>query len=410
MDFGRLEAKLYSNARAVYAARWRCHVSRQELTRLISLLIVLVALAVGVSAQTNRYLRDGLSFTYPSDWPLSDESDASAQQLNLDRGQNEAKIMIVALRAQLNSQQIAEVQPKMTAALADGLAQEIAKLGAQAQRSSITETIGGVTAQGVRLRASLKGETGDADIFWLYVGGRLVHVIFVGSDQERTRAAYAWNMVCSTLRVGTGPVAPPTQATTPDLSNYNYKQITGKNVELYMDQWGRGYVHDLNNRAWVRIPDYSGKQSNHAGAQALTIQIHPSFCKTSNTMALMYAFGGLLVYDSKMYTTQNPNQAWQIDYEVSQRGQVFASITRSRVINHIAQVNDSLALATGTNWLSVYDFGLHKWVNYQGTVDDSSAELDQNIVLNASTAQVRTLNGPVCVYSVGSGSWRCNQR
>ncbi len=386
-------------------------MKRLRITRLMSLTMVLFAfgLASAVFAQTNHYLRDGLSFSYPSDWPLSDESDTNAQQLNLDRGQNEAKIMIVVLRGPLNPQQLAEAQPKMTEAIVSGLAQEIAKLGAQAQRTSITENIGGLSAQGVRLRATLKGETGDADIYWLYTGGRLVHVIYVGSDQERARAAYAWNMVRMTLRVGASPVAPPMQAATPDLTSYNYRQITGRNIELYMDQWGRGYVHDLNHRAWVRIPDYSERQTHHAPL-AGAIQIHPSFCKTSNTMALMYAFGGLLVYDSTMYTGQNPNQAWRLNYEVSQPGQAFASITRSRVINHVAQVNDQLALATGINWLSVYDLGLHQWVNYQGAVDDSTAQLDANIVLSGSAAQVRILNGPLCGYASGAGSWRCNAR
>lgn len=386
-------------------------MDRRYLYPSVALMVALLAIAGTPAAmgQANRYARDGLSFTYPSEWPLIDESDASAQSLNLDRGQNEAKIIIVALRMQLNPQQLAEVQPKMTEAIMTGLAQEIAKLGAQAQRSSITENIGGVTAQGFRLRATLKGETGDADIYWLSAGGRLVHVIFVGSDTERARAAYAWNTICSTLRVGAAPVAPPAQGATPDLSAYNYKQINGSKVELYLDQWGGGYVHDLNHRAWIRIPDYSGKQSHHAGAQVSPIQIHPSFCKTSNTMALLYAFGGLLVYDSTMYTAQNPNQAWQLNYEVAQRGQAFASITRSRVINHVAQVNDALALAAGTNWISVYDLSLHKWVNYQGAVDDSTAQLDQNIVLKATAAEVRILNGPLCGYSGGAGSWRCNQ-
>jgi hypothetical protein len=384
-------------------------MTRRDLIRLLAATIVLLALGLvtELSAQTSRYVRDGLSFTYPSDWPLTDESDATAQSLNLDRGKDDAKIMIVALRTQLSSQQLAEVQPKMTEAIAGGLMQEIAKLGGQAQRSSISQNIGGVNAQGIRLRATVKAETGDADIYWLHLGGRLIHVIFVGSDQERVRAAYAWNTFCATLRVGT-VASPPSQTAPPsDLNSYTFKQITGRKIELYMDQWGRGYVHDLNNRAWVRIPDYAGKQSHHASMQAVVIQIHPSFCKTSDTMALMYAFGGLLVYDSSMYTAQNPNQAWQLDNEVSQRGQAFASITRSRVINHIAQVNDQLALATGINWISVYDLSLHKWVNHQGAVDDSTAQLDQNIVLNAISAQVRILNGPLCGYTPGSGSWRC---
>ncbi len=176
-----------------------------------------------------------------------------------------------------------------------------------------------------------------------------------------------------------------------------------------MDQWGRGYVHDLNNQAWVKIPDYSGRQSHHVLNQDMPITIHPSFCKTSNTMALMYAFGGLMVYDSGMYSAQNPNQAWRLNYEVSQRGQAFASISRSRVINHIAQVNDILALAAGTNWICVYDLSAHKWINRADPVDDSSAELDNNLVLSGNLAKVRVLNGPVCNYTAGTGSWRCER-
>lgn len=175
-----------------------------------------------------------------------------------------------------------------------------------------------------------------------------------------------------------------------------------------MDEWGRGYVQDQNNDAWVRIPDYSGRRSHHATPQDITIQIHPSFCKTSDTMALMYAFGGLLVYDSSLYTAQNPNQAWRLNYEVSQRGQAFASISRSAVASYIAQANDALALAAGTNWISVYDLSLHKWVNYKAPVDDSTSELSRNLVLGGNGARVRVLNGPFCTYSLGRGSWNCS--
>ena len=137
------------------------------------------------------------------------------------------------------------------------------------------------------------------------------------------------------------------------------------------------------------------------------LQIHPSFCKTSDTMALMYAFGGLLVYDSSLYTAQNPNEAWRLNYEVSQRGEAFASISRSAVVSYIAQVNDALALAAGTNWICVYDPGLHKWVNYKAPVDDSTSELSRNLVLGGNGVRVRVLNGPLCSYSSGSGSWNC---
>jgi hypothetical protein len=375
--------------------------------RCLSVSLILLTASFGYAVgQANQYTRDGLSFSYPPGWTLVDESNAQAQTLNVDRGKDEAKIIIVVLRRQMNATELAEAQPIMTQAIADALAQEITRLGAQVQRASVSQVIGGVQAPGIKLRASISGETGDADIYWLALGGKLVHVIYVGSDQERARATNAWNMVCSTLRVRTPAVAPTPSVTPGDLSSYTYWRIVDKRVRLYMDAWGRGYVHDQNNDAWVRIPDYAGRQSDHAGPQTI-LQIHPSFCKTSDTMALMYAFGGLLVYDSSLYTAQNPNQAWRLNYEVSQRGEAFASISRSAVVSHIAQANDVLVLAAGTNWICVYDFGLHKWVNHKAPVDDSTSELNSNLVLGGNGARVRVLNGPFCAYSLGSGSWNC---
>ena len=383
-------------------------------TKLLGLLALvtmscLIAAANPTGPQTNSYSRDGLSFEYPADWPLSDQSDAQAQTLSLDRGQNEAKILILVLRQRMGPQQLAEAQARMTQAIVDSLTQSFTQEGLRPLPSSVSAMIGGRQATGIRLRAVLQNEAGNADVYWLALGDRLVHLILIGADPELARASNAWNMVCSTLRVEGGIPPPPAQAAAPvDLGNYAYRRITGRRIELYMDEWGRGYVRDLNNNAWVRIPDYSGRASHHPGAQEMPIQIHPSFCKTSDTMALMYAFGGLLVYDSGLYSPQNPGQAWRLNYEVSQRGQAFASISRSKVIYHISQVDDQLALAAGTNWICVYDLSLHRWVNYQGAVDDSTAELDQNIVLAAGAARVRILNGPVCSYGVGTGSWRCS--
>lgn len=105
-----------------------------------------------------------------------------------------------------------------------------------------------------------------------------------------------------------------------------------------------------------------------------------------------------------------PKPGVRLNYEVSQRGQAFASISRTRVIHHIAQVNDVLALAAGTNWICIYDPGLHKWVNHQYPVDDSTAQLDSNLVLRGSNAQVKILNGPFCNYTAGTGSGRCQSR
>ncbi|HKS28693.1 MAG TPA: hypothetical protein VJS44_12780 [Pyrinomonadaceae bacterium] len=374
----------------------------------VILLVTILALSSPFAAQVNQYSKEGLSFNYPSDWPAQEEINEQVVMVSLDRGQNEAKIMVMAFRETMIPEQINQAQANVTQALVDTFTQSIQQQGAQVERSFASAMVAGRQASGVRLRAVIKGDPGNAEIYWLTLNNRLIYLVFVGSDTERARASVAWNMLCSTLRIGGTPSGPPRQSATPsDLGSFNYRRITGNRVELYMDEWGRGYVHDLNNGTWVRIPDYSGKPSHHRAAQNIIIQIHPSFSKTSDTMALMYAFGGLLVYDSSLYTAQNPASAWVLNYQVSQRGQAFASITRTRVINHISQVNDSLALAAGTNWICVYDISLHKWVNYQACADDSTAELNRNLVLASNGARVKVLNGPFCNYTLGVGSWRC---
>ncbi|MGZ8844704.1 MAG: hypothetical protein ACXW18_13645 [Pyrinomonadaceae bacterium] len=240
----------------------------------VALILLTASFIYAAVNQANQYSRDGLSFSYPAGWAVVDESDAQTQTLKVDPGKDGVKIIIVALRRQMNAAELAEAQPNFTQAIVDTLAQTLARLGAQIQRDSVSQAIGGVQAPGIKLRASIQGDTGDADIYWLVMGGRLIHVVYLGSDRERPSASIAWNMICSTLRVGAPAVAPPQSAAPSNLNSYTYRRIVDKRVRLYMDEWGRGYAHDQNNDASVRIPDYSGRQSHHAAPQTI---IHPSF-------------------------------------------------------------------------------------------------------------------------------------
>ena len=202
--------------------------------RILTLIaLVLMFFAQTATGQVNQYARDGLSFSYPADWPLRDESDATAQTLSLDRGKDEATILILAIRQEMNPPELAEAQIEVTQAIVSALLQEFANAGAQPERSPITEIIAGVDAQGIRLRATVKGQPGNADIYWLSLGGRSVHVVFIGSDQERIRATYAWNMVISTLRVGRAPVSPGHSAAADLRTTY-----TGKLLERVLKAHG----------------------------------------------------------------------------------------------------------------------------------------------------------------------------
>jgi hypothetical protein len=169
---------------------------------LIILLFSFSVLSAPQDWQVSQYSKPGISLSFPSDWSLSDGSDAQSQNLALDRGQNEAKIVVMALREQMNQEALAQAQASMTRAILDNLTQSIAKGGEKAQESSVSVVIGGRQTSGVRLRTVLDGEPGRVDVYWLTVNNRLIHVILLGSNKALERASLAWSMVCSTLQIG----------------------------------------------------------------------------------------------------------------------------------------------------------------------------------------------------------------
>jgi hypothetical protein len=153
------------------------------------------------SSQASQYSKPGISLSFPSEWYLSDTSDALSQNLALDSGRNEAKIVVMALRRQMGRQEIARAQPEMTRAILNNLTRSITQAGGEAQQSPLSAVIGGSQASGVRLRTVLDGEPGRVDVYWLVISDRLVHVILLGSDKALERAAAAWAMVCGTLQI-----------------------------------------------------------------------------------------------------------------------------------------------------------------------------------------------------------------
>jgi hypothetical protein len=182
---------------------------------MIILLFSNSVLASPQDGQVSQYSKPGISLSFPSDWSLSDGSDAEAQNLSLDHGRNEAKILVMALRRQMDEQELSITQARTTQAILNNLTESLTQGGGQAQQSPVSAMIGGNQANGIRLRTVLNGEPGRTDVYWLTVNHRLVHIILLGSNQALERAAPAWSIVCCTLRIGDAwmPVVPERTST-----------------------------------------------------------------------------------------------------------------------------------------------------------------------------------------------------
>lgn len=182
------------------------------------------------------------------------------------------------------------------------------------------------------------------------------------------------------------PVLAAGTSVKPNLGPYNYLVLNAFTIQVYMDNWGQGYVYDGWRKTWIGIP------------KPTYGNIQPAYTKATSTMALLYGHGIVAVYDTQVGD-------WVLNYDVMKQGQYFASFSRTATRLHAAQLNPNLALAAGTNWICAYDYGLKKWFNYRGPADDSTAQLDQNLQLGNNFAKVRVLNGPYAVYNYGRGSW-----
>ncbi|HEY0320738.1 MAG TPA: hypothetical protein VGC66_07295 [Pyrinomonadaceae bacterium] len=184
-------------------------------TILLALLVSLPALAQGgASAQVARFSEGGVAFQYPATWTLSDKSNTENQHLVLELKGTAAQIMVLVERIPSTKpgERTAALQARNTA-FADLMTAELEKVGATVQRSEVTTDVGGVQAEGIRLRASPGNQPGSVDVYSFVLGGRIVMLTFLRPDTDAAAAAPAWSAVRSSLRVGASTAASPPDIT-----------------------------------------------------------------------------------------------------------------------------------------------------------------------------------------------------
>jgi hypothetical protein len=184
---------------------------------LITLLICVPALAQGGEPRLERFSEGGLSFQYPTTWTLSDKSSAENQHLVLELKGTAAQIMVLVERTP--STKPGERGSALTArtnAFADIMTKELEKVGATVQRSEAATDVGGIKADGLRLRAVLSNQPGSVEVYSFVLGGRIVMLTLLRPDTDAQATAPAWAAVRSSLRVVTGTAAASKQ---PDVTS-----------------------------------------------------------------------------------------------------------------------------------------------------------------------------------------------
>jgi hypothetical protein len=172
----------------------------------VVLIFSLTALAQGDS---KRFDKDGLSFNYPNGWTLEDVSNTDAQQLTLGRSDLDAQIRFFVHRGKADTpEKLAQAKTKLIDPYVEATAKQLSDAGGKPTREPATIEIGGQKAEGIRIKAVLDGIPGEAAIYWLTVGNRVVVLTLFGPDPALKQATPAWNMVRSSLSIIDNKPAP----------------------------------------------------------------------------------------------------------------------------------------------------------------------------------------------------------
>ena len=168
----------------------------------IKLLPIILICYLMVAAQTpNTVTKNGLSFDYPSDWTMQDESSGDAQQFSLSKANSDVQIKVFVHKGRIMTEKLPEAKKAFIDPYLAATEKQFVTMGANPEQAPDTSEIGGIKADGVKISASLGGETGAAKIYWALVGQRVVVLTLFGPDKQLKQLAPAWDLVRNSLKV-----------------------------------------------------------------------------------------------------------------------------------------------------------------------------------------------------------------
>lgn len=171
--------------------------------------LLAIACCVIALVQTPKtYTQNGLSFDYPADWTLQEGVNADAQQLTLAKANSDVQISVFVHKGRITPEKLPEAKKAFIDPYVNATSNQFLQMGAKPEQSPDSSEIGGVKAEGVKISASLGGETGAAKIYWALIGQRVVVLTLFGPDKETQKLAPAWDQVRNSLKVVDPKAAP----------------------------------------------------------------------------------------------------------------------------------------------------------------------------------------------------------
>ncbi|HYW71076.1 MAG TPA: hypothetical protein VE961_08585 [Pyrinomonadaceae bacterium] len=177
---------------------------------IVGVTILFTALAAQAQGAAEHFAKEGLSFDYGSGWKLTDESTPDAQQLTLNYPNSDAQIRVFVHRGKADTpEKMAQAKKAFIDPYIKSVNDMFVSMGAKPEQSPANSQIAGAAAEGVRLRANLGGEAGEANIYWLALTNRVVILTIFGPDANLKQAAPTWDLVRNTIKIEAPPAKKP---------------------------------------------------------------------------------------------------------------------------------------------------------------------------------------------------------
>ena len=156
--------------------------------------------AQSAGTELNHFAAEWISFDYPSGYSVTEESTLETQQFVIKRkGSSVQLTIVVTQRAVLRNELPAAIE-NFTEPLLKQVAVTLGSSKSSSERTSFQTQIGTKQAEGVRLR-SIRSETKTGEVIWVRWKLRLIALVFVRADADKSVGAELWQTVSSSLRV-----------------------------------------------------------------------------------------------------------------------------------------------------------------------------------------------------------------
>jgi len=169
---------------------------------------MIISLSVSVYAQSagpelNHFAAGGISFDYPSEYSVKDESTPEVQQLIITRkGSSVQLTILVPQRLVLKSNLPAAVED-FTQPMVRKVAMTLGYAKNSPPPTPFQTQIGTKQAEGLRLWSTGSGKK-TGEVIWVRWSLHLVSLAFVRSDADESIGAQLWQTVSSSLRLDPG--------------------------------------------------------------------------------------------------------------------------------------------------------------------------------------------------------------